>query len=169
MDLPLYRPCIEKLNAITATAAEINTLASSGVTNADLIKLHAITATAATLNSVPSYFDVTLTTTQVNAGTSFVVPAVTGKQFYPVFAAMSCTGTPSVASVLSLIQDPSGVVLSHVVADLATTLWAGPTGGTVVTTLLNTALTVSKGILATSTGTLTTTTAVRYIVCGYYL
>ena len=116
-----------------------------------------------------SWFDVTLSTSQVNAGTSIVVPAITGKQFYPTFAAMSATGTPTVATVLSLIKSGGGVVLSHVIADLTSGLWAGPTGGTVVTTLLNTALTVSTGIVATSTGTLTTTTAMRYVVSGYYI
>jgi len=116
-----------------------------------------------------SWFDVTLTTAQVNAGTSVVVPGIAGKQFFPTFAAMSATGTPTVATVLSLIKAGGGVVLSHVVADLTTGLWAGPTGGTVVTTLLNTALTAAAGILATSTGTLTTTTAMRYVVAGYHL
>jgi len=36
---------------LTALAAEINTLASSGITQADLIKLHAITAAAADINT----------------------------------------------------------------------------------------------------------------------
>jgi hypothetical protein len=116
-----------------------------------------------------SWFDVTLTTAQVNAGTSVVVPGIAGKQFYPTFAAMSATGTPTVATVLSLIKSGGGVVLSHAVADLTSGLWAGPTGGTVVTTLLNTALTAATGIVATSAGTLTTTTAMRYVVAGYYI
>lgn len=37
---------------VTASAAELNTLSSSGVSNADLVKLHAVTRTAAQLNKV---------------------------------------------------------------------------------------------------------------------
>src|SRR5690349_6817070 len=37
--------------ALTATNTEINALASSGATNADLVKLHAVTATAAEVNT----------------------------------------------------------------------------------------------------------------------
>lgn len=37
---------------VTATASEINTLASSGITNADLVKVHAVTATAAEINKL---------------------------------------------------------------------------------------------------------------------
>lgn len=40
--------------AITATGAEINTLHSSAVTNADLVKLHAVTASAVELNKLAS-------------------------------------------------------------------------------------------------------------------
>ena len=47
------------------------------------------------------WFDVTLTTVQVNAGTSAIVPGIAGKQFYPVFAAMSATGTPSSRSAVN--------------------------------------------------------------------
>ncbi len=49
-------PGAGKLNlagsAVTATAAELNIIASSGATNADLIKLHAVSATAAQINTV---------------------------------------------------------------------------------------------------------------------
>ncbi len=38
---------------VTATAAELNQLAGSGVVKADLTKLHAITKTAAELNALP--------------------------------------------------------------------------------------------------------------------
>jgi hypothetical protein len=36
---------------VTASAAEVNTLASSGITNADLVKVHAVTATALEINT----------------------------------------------------------------------------------------------------------------------
>ncbi len=39
--------------SVTATVAEINTLASSGITNADLVKVHAITQSAAQINNSP--------------------------------------------------------------------------------------------------------------------
>lgn len=79
--------------AVTATAAEINTLASSSVTNADLVKLHAITATAANINAVANAAVVSVTgagalsaashggrVTVINsaAGIALTLPAATG-------------------------------------------------------------------------------------------
>ncbi len=40
-----------KLAAVTASAAELNTLTSSGITNADLVRVHATTGTAAQINT----------------------------------------------------------------------------------------------------------------------
>jgi len=152
--------------ALTATTASITTLTLGGT---------AITATAAQLNGVCTLFDKTLTTSVINTNnstTNIVVPAIAGKQFFPVFGAWVCAGTPSVSTVMQLVESTAaGVVISHVVADCATGVWAGPSGGTVVTTLLNTALTVSEGVkfTVTANGSLATTTAVRCIVAGYYI
>lgn len=41
---------VTKLHAVTASAAELNTLAGSGIVTGDVTKLHAVTATAAELN-----------------------------------------------------------------------------------------------------------------------
>jgi len=136
-----------------------------------------VTASAAELNlldgisAVSSFFDHTVTTAEVKAG-HVVVPAITGKQFFPTFAAMVATGDVTTATVISLVESTTaGVVLSHVAADMTDGTWVGPTGGTVVTTKLNTALTVSEGIkiVDTAANSLTVTTAIRVIVAGYYI
>jgi hypothetical protein len=122
-----------------------------------------------------SFFDVTVATAAIKADNSvsnIVVPAITGKQFYPIFAAMQAAGSAGGATTIRLVESTAaGVVLSHVVADMTSTTWVGPTGGTVVTTLLNTALTISQGIkiVDVAANSLTTTTAVRCIVAGYYI
>jgi hypothetical protein len=120
-----------------------------------------------------TYFNVNLSTAVINTNngtTNVVVPAISGRQFMPVFAALCCTGTPTVCTTVQLVEGTSGnVILSHVIADLATTVWAGPTGGTVVTTYLGAATTANRPLLITATGTLTTTTFVRGVVCGFFL
>jgi len=158
--------------SMTSTATELNTLASSGVSNADLVKLHAITATAANLNNGVNYFDHTVTAAEVKACNHVIVPGITGKQFFPTFAAMVATGAVTTSTHITLAESVSaGVVLSHVAADMGDGVWAGPTGGTVVTTKLNTALTVDEGIIIkdTAPNSLTITTAIRVIVGGYYV
>lgn len=160
------------LDGVTATAAEISTLASSGITNSDLVKLHAVTATAASLNNCVSFFDHTVTAAEVKACNHVVVPGIALKQFFPTFAAMVATGDVTTSTVITLQESTSsGVVLSHVAADMASGVWAGPTGGTVVTTKLNTALVVGEGIIIADTApnSLTVCTAIRVIVAGYYV
>jgi len=167
---------VDKLEAALFTTA-IPTL------NITALKLGgvAVTSTAAELNlldgisAVAGLYDKTLTTAQINTNnsvTNLVVPPVTGKQFFPVFGAWVCAGSPSVSTVMQLVESTTaGVIISHVVADCGSGVWAGPSGGTVVTTLLNTALTVSEGVkfTVTANGSLATTTAVRCIVAGYYI
>jgi hypothetical protein len=116
-------------------------------------------------------FDVTLTTADVNAGTSVIVPGVTGKSFLPMFAAFKCAGAASGATLLRLVEETSsGVVLSHVVADCTDGAWVGRTGGTPVSTLMDKPLVSGKDILADKTGSaLATTTEVRYLVMGVYV
>ena len=158
--------------AITPSAAELNALASSGITNADLIKLHAVTAAASALNNAQSFFDHVVTAAEVKACNHVVVPAIAGKQFFPTFAAMVATGDVTTSTVITLKESTSGgVVLSHVAADMTSGTWAGPTGGAAVTTRLNTALTVGEGIIIadTAANSLTVTTAIRVIVAGYYV
>ena len=126
-----------------------------------------------TLGGGATFFNVNLSTAVINTNngtTNVVVPALTARQFMPVFAALCTTGTPTVCTTIQIVEATSGnVVLSHVIADLATTVWAGPTGGTVVTTYLNQATTANRALLLTATGTLTTTTFVRAVVAGFYL
>jgi len=143
--------------AVTLTAAEMNILHTLG------------------LAGTGGFFDHTFTTAEVkaqNGTTNVIVPLITGKQFYPTFAAMQAAGNVTTSTVISLVESTSGgVVLSHVAADMTSAAWVGPTGGTVVTTLLNTALTVSEGIVIedTAANSLTVTTAIRVIVAGYYI
>src|SRR5665648_539990 len=128
---------------VTLTAAEMN-------------QLHALG-----LSGTGGFFDHLVTVAEVKAG-HIVVPLITGKQFFPTFAAMVATGSVTTSTVISLVESTTaGVVLSHVAADMADGVWAGPTGGTVVTTKLNTALTVSEGIqiVDTAANSLTVTTA----------
>lgn len=144
----------------------VSSMAIGGVT---------LVPTATQLNSLYAYglqvFDSTFTVAQVNAGTSAIVPAVSGKQFIPTYVAMKATGSAGGATLIRLVEETSsGVVLSHVVADCTDGTWVYSAGGTVVATLLNTVLVANKAILIDKTGsTLTTTTAVRVIVMGAYI
>jgi hypothetical protein len=169
------------LDAVTKGTAAANKAVVLGATGKidtiDVTSLKlggvAVTASAAQLNALtePLFVDHVVTVAEVKAG-HVVVPAIAGKQFYPTFAAMVATGSVTTSTVISLVESTSaGVVLSHVAADMASGVWAGPTGGTVVTTLLNTALTIGEGIkiVDTAPNSLTVTTAIRVIVSGYYI
>jgi len=139
---------------VALTAAEMNTLHALG------------------LSGTGGFFDHTVTAAEVKACNHIVVPAITGKQFFPIFAAMQAAGSVTTSTVITLREQTShGVVLSHIAADMTDTTWVGPTGGTPVITLLNTALTVSEGIeiADTAANSLTVTTAIRVIVAGYYI
>ena len=141
--------------AITATADEINLLDG--------------------ISAVAGLYDHTFTTAEIkaqNGTTNLLVPGITGKQFFPVFAAMCAAGDVTTATTIRLVESTTaGVVLSHVAADMTDGTWVSVTGGTVVTTLLNTALTVDEGItiVDVTADTLTVTTAIRAIVAGYYI
>ena len=78
---------------------------------------------------------------------------------------------PAGATLIELVQETSGaVVMSHAVADFASNAWVGKTGGTVVTTKLDTPLDANKAILMAKTGNaLTTVTSVRAVVVGFYV
>lgn len=143
---------------VTLTAAEMN-----GIHNAGLAS---IVSGGNQLFLASSHLMAT-----VNAGSGIVVPAVAGKQFFPVWAALQAVGgNAGTCTLIRLMEDAGGVVLSHARADVVTTAWAGPTGGTVVTTLLGTALTAGKGILIDKTGgNLDTATSVKAVVAGYYI
>lgn len=118
-------------------------------------------------------FDETATVAQVNAGTFVVVPAVTGKSFYPITAMMRAQGgNAGTATLIRLVEETSsGVVLSHVIADMTSGTWVGRTGGTSVATLLdNLPLVAAKAILLDKTGgALDTCTHVRAVVAGFYV
>jgi hypothetical protein len=140
-----------------------------------------VTATAAELNlldgigAVASIFDHTFTTAEIkaqNGVSNLLVPAIAGKQFFPVYAAMCAAGSVTTSTTIRLVESTSaGVVLSHIAADMTDGVWVGPTGGTVVITKLNSALTISEGItiIDAAANSLTVTTAIRAIVAGYYI
>jgi hypothetical protein len=142
---------------VTLTAAEMNTLHSLG------------------LSGTGGFFDKTFTTAVIKAQNhtaNLIVPGITGKKFYAVFAAMCAAGSVTTATTIRLVETSvAGVVLSHVAADMTDGAWVGPTGGTPVITNLNTALPISAGIeiVDVAANSLTVTTAIRVIVAGYYI
>jgi hypothetical protein len=85
---------------------------------------------------------------------------------------MVATGAVTTSTTIRLVDtSTSGVVLSHVAADMGDGVWVGNTGGTVVTTKLDTDLTISEGIkiVDVAANSLTVCTAIRVIVAGYYV
>jgi hypothetical protein len=123
----------------------------------------------------PQPFDLTFTTAVIKAQNhtaNLLVPGITGKVFYPTFAAMCAAGSVTTATTIRLVEtSAAGVVLSHVAADMTNGTWVGPTGGTVVTTLLGAALPSGAGIeiVDVAANSLTVTTAIRAVVFGYYV
>ena len=84
------------ISDVTSTASEVNELAGSGVTQADLIKLHAVTATAANLNILTS---TTTSAAQINyldSLTSNVQTQLNGKQ--PLTTVLTNISSAGVAS-----------------------------------------------------------------------
>jgi len=139
---------------VTLTAAEMNILHNLG------------------LSGTGGFFDHTVTAAEVKACNHIVVPLITGKQFFPIFAAMCAAGAVTTSTHIRLVESTTGgIVLGHVAADMGDAVWVGPTGGTVDITKLNTALTVSEGIkiIDVAANSLTVTTAIRVIVAGYYI
>ena len=139
---------------ITLTAAEMNTLHNLG------------------LAGTGGFFDHTLTAAEVKACNHVVVPGITGKQFFPTFAAMCATGSVTTATVISLLESTTlGVVMSNTAATMTNLNWVGPTSAGAVITKLNTALGVDEGIIVkdTANNSLTVTTAIRVVVAGYYI
>lgn len=134
----------------------------------------AVTATPAELNAAAAVllkFDAVLTVAQVEAGTTAIVPAVTGKQFVPTLVAWKAVGSAAGATLIQVVVETSGVVvLSHVVADCTDGVWVGETGGTVVATGMRFPAQSGKKLLVGKTGAaLTTTTALRVLVEGFYV
>ena len=59
------------------------------------------------------YFPHTVTATEVKAG-HVVVPAVAGRKFHPVFAAMGATGSVTTSTAIRLVETTTaGIVLGH--------------------------------------------------------
>lgn len=107
--------------ALTSTAAELNTLHSSSVSNADLIKLHAITATAAQLNSSSSNNVIASVTgagalvagtSAINsaAGIALTLPAATGSG-----AIFRCVIVTTITSLTTTITTNSGDYIAGLV------------------------------------------------------
>jgi hypothetical protein len=78
-----------KLHAVTASKDEINTLTSSGVSNADLVKLRAVTATAAEIDKLAS-----VTAGAVTASKALVVGASKDLDELKLTNLKLVTGTP---------------------------------------------------------------------------
>jgi len=116
--------------------------------------------------------DVTLTLAQINAGTA-VVAAKAGESFCPVDVWMQTPGSDiAAATLVRLVEETSSnVVISHVIADLASSAWAAKAGGTVVTTYLGKVMAAGKALLADKTGTTATGAngGVRFIVFGFWV
>jgi hypothetical protein len=183
------------LNKVAATSAGTASASKAAIlgANKNLDEFHtaslylgagagtAVTATAAELNAVTAMvagtstaqvFDTTVTLAQLNAGTTAVVPAVSGKQFIALDAWMVAIGADPAAGTLIRLkeQTSNAVVMSHVIADFASNAWVGKTDGTVVTTKLATPLVANKAILMDATGdAMTTVTSIRAIVVGFYV
>jgi len=163
----------------TATKAEMDALHSQGCIAADFAKLHAISSSAANIDAAVSegaaavqVYEKVVTLTQLNAGVTAVVPAVSGKRFIATDAWMEAVGAdPAAGTLIRLKEETSNaVVMSHVIADFASNAVVGKTGGTVVVTKLGTPLTANKAILMDATGNaMTTVTSIHAIVTGFYV
>ena len=116
----------------------------------------------------------TLTAAQITAGTT-VVPAKTGMQFICTYNyKRGHTGTCSGPTTINFAESASsGVITSHVSADLTDTTWRKSVSGdgTVVNTLLRIPLTVSEGvkIIAVGGSANTAMTSMDYIIEGYHV
>ncbi len=82
---------VADITDLTSTAAEINTLHSSGVTNADLVKLHTVTASAVELSKL------------AGAGTKVATGTTAALIADPVGAALD-TDTEARAAIASIID-----------------------------------------------------------------
>jgi hypothetical protein len=116
-----------------------------------------------------------VTTAQMNAGTTAVVPAVAGMRFQVLGygISMRANGTAAGPTTIGLKEDGGAVFLSHVTADMTDGVWNSTVGGTAVITGLTTGgmtAVANKALLAYVAGgtALITTTSVDYIVAGYY-
>lgn len=114
----------------------------------------------------------TITAAEITAGKT-VVPAVGGMQFVCKDLMMrgqggTCSGPTTITFMESA---SSGVVVSHVSADLSAAVWNYTTGGTVVTTNWKLPLTISEGIKCIAVGGSANTamTTMDYIIEGYYI
>ena len=138
-----------------------------------------VNATAAQLNSftagtfAPLVFDTTVTLSQLNAGVTAVVPAVSAKRFIVLDAWMvAIGGNPTAGTLIRLKEETSNaIVMSHAILDFASNAWTGRlTGGTVVTTNIGIPLVANKAILMDATGdAMSTTTSILAIVVGFYV
>jgi hypothetical protein len=127
-----------------------------------------------TATTRPGLWQGTLTAAQITAGVT-VVPAVTGYQFVCTYNyrrghGSTCSGPTTINFAESA---SSGVITSHVSADLTDTTWRKSVSGdgTVVNTLLRIPLTVSEGvkIIAVGGSANTAMTSMDYIIEGYYV
>jgi len=162
--------------AVTATPAELNALAGAGISAAEAVQLGLITATAAQIDAAvagtPLVYRTNVTTAQVNAGVTAVVPAVAGKRFQVLSIAMRSNGNVGTATTVGVQEDGGAIFLSHVQADLTNGVWHNLVTGTpVVTGMTSGGMTAvaNKALLAyCAGGVLDTATSIDYIVVGYY-
>jgi len=129
--------------------------------------------TRAAKDFMPQVFDVTLTVAEANGtaqGGTVIVPGIAGKSFVPTHAAFCCTGSAGGATLIRIADEDGNVVLSHVVADCTDGAWVSHTGGTPVITKMNFPTATGKGLkLQPTVADITTTTAIRALVEGYYV
>jgi len=154
---------------ITATNATVTTLtATTGtITNLDATNIGTTMGP-----QIPLVYRKNVSTALVNAGATAVVPAVSGKRFHVISLMMKSNGVAGGATSVGIQEDGGSVFLSHVVADLTDGVWQDTVTGTPTITGMTaggTTAAANKGLLAMCAGgTLTGTTSVDYIVCGYY-
>lgn len=127
-----------------------------------------------TVNTVPVLVSkvTTVTIANLNTGTMVsapVMPAVDGKTFTPTDVKFRCAGSLGTATVLGVYEETSNnVVFTAAAATCTNGAWNHLGTANVVATKLGVAGTAGKGLYAKTTGTGDTTTAVEFVVTGYY-
>lgn len=126
----------------------------------------------AAVAGTPLVYRKNVTTAQVNAGATAVVPAVAGKRFQVLSIAMRSNGNVGTATTAGVKEDGGAVFLSHVAADLTNGVWHNLVTGTPVTTGITSGgmtAVANKALLAyCAGGVMDTATSIDYIVVGYY-
>lgn len=172
---------IDDITPGTAAASKAVVLsAASKIDTLDITALKingtAVGSTAAQIDAAvagtPLVYRTNVTTAQVNAGATAVVPAVAGKRFHVLSILMKSNGNVGTATTAGVKEDGGAVFLSHVAADLTNGVWHDHVTGTPVITGITsggTTAVANKALLAyCAGGVMDTATSIDYIVCGFY-